>query len=82
VNNIDAWVGGLAETHVSGGSLGPLFTKIIADQFTRLRTGDRLYFENVLDAGDIAKVKATSLSSIIKATTSLTTVQANVFVAP
>lgn len=82
VNNIDAWVGGLAETHVSGGSLGPLFTKIIADQFTRLRTGDRLYFENVLDAGDIAKVKSTSLSSIIKANTSLTTVQANVFVAP
>lgn len=82
VNNIDAWVGGLAETHVSGGSLGPLFTKIIADQFTRLRAGDRLYFENVLDAGDIAKVKATSLSSIIKANTSLTTVQPNVFVAP
>ena len=82
VNNVDAWVGGLAETHVSGGSLGPLFTKIIADQFTRLRTGDRLYFENSLSAADVARVKSTTLSSIIKANTSLTNLQANVFVAP
>ncbi len=82
VNNIDAWVGGLAETHVSGGSLGPLFTKIIVDQFTRLRAGDRLYFENSLSPSDVARVKATSLSSIIEANTSLTTLQSNVFIAP
>jgi hypothetical protein len=82
VNNIDVWVGGLAETHVSGGSLGPLFTKIIADQFTRLRSGDSLYFEKSLSAADVARVKATSLSSIIKANTSLTNLQANVFIAP
>jgi hypothetical protein len=82
VDNIDVWVGGLAETHVSGGSLGPLFTKIIADQFTRLRSGDSLYFEKSLSAADVARVKATSLSSIIKANTSLTNLQANVFIAP
>src|SRR5262249_22533710 len=29
VNNIDLWVGGLAEDHVAGGSVGPLFTRII-----------------------------------------------------
>src|SRR5205807_148423 len=27
VNNIDLWVGGLAEDHVPGGSVGPLFTR-------------------------------------------------------
>ncbi len=82
VNNIDAWVGGLAENHVAGGSLGPLFTKVIADQFTRLRSGDRLYFEASMKPAEIAAIKGTSLSSIIMANTALTTVQANAFIAP
>jgi hypothetical protein len=82
VNNIDAWVGGLAENHVAGGSLGALFTKVIVDQFTRLRSGDRLYFEASMTPAEIAAIKGTSLSSIIKANTSLTTLQRNVFIAP
>ena len=80
VNTVDAWVGGLAEDHVAGGSLGPLFTRVIADQFTRLRTGDRLYFEAWMSGPDIAAIKRTSLASIITANTALTTVQRNVFV--
>jgi len=82
VDNIDAWVGGLAENHVAGGSLGPLFTKIIADQFTRLRSGDRLYFEAWMSPEGIARIKSTSLSSIIQANTSLTNLQRDVFIAP
>ena len=46
VDNIDAFVGGLAETHVEGGAVGELFATIIADQFLRLREGDRYWFEN------------------------------------
>jgi hypothetical protein len=80
VNDIDAWVGGLAEDHVSGGSLGPLFTTIIVDQFTRLRSGDRLYFEAWMSPAEKAAIKSTSLASVIKANTALTTVQRNVFV--
>jgi len=82
VNNIDAWVGGLAENHVAGGSVGALFTKVIADQFTRLRSGDRLYFEASMNPAEIAAIKGTSLSSIIMANTSLTTVQPQAFIAP
>jgi len=82
VNNIDAWVGGLAENHVAGGSLGALFTKVIADQFTRVRSGDRLYFEASMTPAEIATIKGTSLSSIIMANTALTTVQAKAFIAP
>ena len=37
VNNIDPFEGGMAEDHVAGSDLGPLFTRIIADQFARLR---------------------------------------------
>ena len=42
VDNIDLWVGGLAEDHVDGSSMGELFSTIIVDQFERIRTGDRL----------------------------------------
>lgn len=44
INNLDAYVVGLAENHVPGGSLGPLFTEIIESQFRRLRDGDRLFY--------------------------------------
>jgi hypothetical protein len=82
INNVDLWVAGLAEDHVVGGSMGPLFTRIIADQFTRLRTGDRLYFEASMSKADQAQIKRTSLSGIIRANTALTTVQRNAFIAP
>ncbi len=35
VNNIDAWVGALAEDHVAGTSTGPLIRAALIDQFTR-----------------------------------------------
>ncbi len=46
VDDIDPWIGGLAEDHVSGAQVGPLFYAIIRDQFIRLRDGDRYYYEN------------------------------------
>ena len=79
INDIDLWVGGLAEDHVRGGSLGPLFTRIIADQFTRLRDGDRLFYQRTLRGAELDQVRSTTLAKVIKANTSLTNLQANVF---
>ncbi len=79
VNNIDLWVGGLAEKHVSGGSLGPLFTTIIADQFTRIRSGDRFWYQNDLKGADLKMVNSTTLADVIKRNTTLTNIQPNVF---
>lgn len=45
--NIDPFIGGLAEKPLRGSLLGPLFHKIVAKQFTKLRDGDRFYYENV-----------------------------------
>jgi Ca2+-binding RTX toxin-like protein len=42
--NIDAWVGGLAEKHVFLGQLGSTFDAIFCDQMTRLMNGDRFYY--------------------------------------
>jgi hypothetical protein len=46
VDNIDLWVGGLAEDHVSGTSTGTLIRAVLIDQFTRLRDGDRFWYQN------------------------------------
>ena len=44
VNNIDPWVGALAESHVEGTNLGPLLLASMIDQFTRLRDGDAFFY--------------------------------------
>lgn len=43
-NQIDCWVGGLAEVHVTGGLLGETFDTIFVDQIGRLMDGDRFYY--------------------------------------
>lgn len=40
-DNIDPWLGGIAEPFVSGGKVGPLFACIISNQFQKIRQGDR-----------------------------------------
>ncbi|KAG5840312.1 hypothetical protein ANANG_G00187480 [Anguilla anguilla] len=39
--NIDVWMGGIAEPFVHGGRVGPLFACIIATQFQKIRQGRR-----------------------------------------
>ncbi len=79
VDKVDLWVGGLAEKHVNGGSMGQTFTKIIADQFQRLRDGDRFFYLNQFRGAQLTAIQNTSLADIIARNTTTTNLQDNVF---
>ncbi len=80
VDNIDLWVGGLAEDHVKGSSVGVTFQRIIADQFQRLRDGDRFWYQQQFSGRQLMDLQRTSLSDIVERNTRLTSIQQNAFV--
>ena len=45
-HDIDLFVGGLLESSEDDSIVGPTFRDIIADQFSRLRRGDRYFYEH------------------------------------
>ncbi len=55
IDNIDPWMGALAEDHLEGASLGPLMAAAMVDQFTRLRDGDRFFYmgDDLLASPDV-----------------------------
>jgi hypothetical protein len=79
VDNIDLWVGALAENHVPGASVGPTLKAIISDQFARIRDGDRLWYQGIFSGPLLDQIDHTSLTDIIRRNTTLTNIQANPF---
>ena len=79
VDNVDLWVGALAEDHVAGSSTGPLVRRIIADQFERVRDGDRFWFSRVFSGGLLSTIQSTTLGDIIERNTGTNNLQNNVF---
>lgn len=71
VDDIDLWVGGLAERHVRGAMVGPTYHAILVDQFRRLRDGDRFWYENYLEPAFQNFIEAQSLSRIIRRNTTI-----------
>ncbi len=80
VDKIDLWVGVLAEDHAPGSSVGPTAQRIIADQFSRLRAGDRFWYQNQFSGRLLREIDSTKLSDVLKRNTELTNLQSNVFV--
>ncbi len=83
INNIDPWVGGLAENFHDEANVGELIFIVLKDQFERLRDGDRFWYENdpAFSDAERANLKSTKLSDVILRNTSISDIQDNVFYA-
>ncbi len=83
VDEVDPWVGLLAEEHMPSALFGETIMYIIKDQFTRLRDGDRFFYKNDpgLTSRDIEEISDTKFSDIIRRNTGIALMQENVFFA-
>jgi peroxidase len=82
IDNVDAFMGGLAEDHAPGAAVGPTFQAIIEDQFQRMRDGDAYWWQNQnLPQGIQNIVENTTLGDIIARNTGTPALQQQVFIA-
>ncbi len=80
VDSIDLWVGLLSEDRAPGSGVGQTLRAILVDQFTRLRSGDRFWYQNQFSGATLTAIHSTSLSDVIRRNTTITNIQKNVFV--
>ena len=79
VNNVESFVGLMAENHIAGSSLGRTEQAILAKEFEALRDGDRFFYENADSSSLVNQLNHTTLAQIIERNTSITNLQSNVF---
>ncbi len=81
INNVDPWVGMLAEQRMPGALFGPTVMKIMEVQFRALRDGDRFFYENdpVLTEEEKAVISNTTFHDIVMRNTGIKLMQDNVF---
>ncbi|XP_054441476.1 eosinophil peroxidase [Pteronotus mesoamericanus] len=80
-DNIDIWIGAIAEPLLPGARVGPLLACIFEDQFRRARAGDRFWWEKrgVFTRRQRAALRQISLSRIVCDNTGITTVPRHIF---
>jgi peroxidase len=81
IDNIDLFIGSICEAKYNKCSmLGELSHTVVLEQFQKIRSGDRLWYENRLNEKLIHHINKTKLSDIIKRNTCTKHVPCNVFV--
>jgi Ca2+-binding RTX toxin-like protein len=79
-NNIDTWLGGLAEIHQPGGLLGETFDRIFVDQIEKLMDGDRFYYLYRLFGTQFGtEIVNAQLKDMVERNTGLTHLNGNIF---
>ncbi|CAD5212409.1 unnamed protein product [Bursaphelenchus okinawaensis] len=81
INKLELYVGGTLEEPVEGSLIGPTFSCIWADQFRRIRDGDRFFYKNpgVFTEAQQQSIDKVLLARIICETTDITSIPRNVF---
>ncbi|XP_037348389.1 eosinophil peroxidase [Talpa occidentalis] len=80
-DNIDIWVGAIAEPLLPGARVGPLLACLFEHQFRKVRSGDRFWWQKrgVFTKRQRKALRRISLSRIICDNTGITTVSRNIF---
>ncbi|GIW74567.1 MAG: hypothetical protein KatS3mg103_1089 [Phycisphaerales bacterium] len=80
---IDPWVGMLVEPPAPGAMVGPTLRAVLIDQFTRMRDGDRFWYQAYLPPDLVDLVHQQTLATIIRRHTSIgAEIGDNAFFAP
>ena len=87
VDNIDAWLGGLAEDVAEGAAVSEVVAAALIDQFTRSRNGDSFFYlrDPLLQEPEVAAVidlETINLRQIIELNTLVRFDTDNLFVVP
>ncbi|MEQ1712425.1 MAG: peroxidase family protein, partial [Hyphomicrobium sp.] len=79
-DQIDAWIGGMAEAHVPGGILGETFDAVFVAQIQSLMDGDRFYYLYRLFGTQIhEEVNNGQFKDIVERNTGLTHLNGSIF---
>lgn len=70
-DDIDAWVGLLAEPHRRGAFVGETLARVLTEQFVRLRDGDRFWYKTYLPRDMADRIDHTTLADIVRRNTAI-----------
>jgi len=89
VNDIDLFIGAVLEEKAGDSILGPTFRCLIAEQFKRLKYGDRFFYENcrsrwrktvgAFSWPELEEIKKSSMARILCDNSDVEEIQVNVF---
>ena len=84
LDNVDFWIGGLAEKiSLFGGVLGSTFEFVFRTQMEALQDGDRLYYLPRIEGTDYEdSLQDSSLAQLIRANTGIKHLPGNIFLTP
>lgn len=71
IDDVDIWVGALAEDDRPGAMVGDLLFAVIRDQFRRLRDGDPFWYERIFAGADLDELRQTRLADVIRRNTGI-----------
>ena len=70
-DHLDLWSTALCEEKAPDSMLGETYQRILVDQFTRLRDGDRFYYEGALPVEMVGMIQEQTLATIIRRNTGI-----------
>ncbi|GAB4526993.1 MAG: hypothetical protein Tsb0010_10140 [Parvularculaceae bacterium] len=71
IDEVDAWIAGLAEIPFMDAVVGELIATVLADQFWRLKIGDRFWYENIFDQSGVDWFNSITLADVLALNTNV-----------